>query len=92
MIKTHKTALYRLRPLQRMSLSIVYVSLNWSDHLSKALDNGLGPIPPTIFRFLERKFLYWLEALRLLRRVNEGTRALTRLGPFLCISYSHILS
>lgn len=68
-------------PLATIRYSCVY----WVDHLYDGIsdkaqtqihdleDNGI------IHQFLNEKYLYWLEALSLLRNILSGVRALNRL-------------
>ncbi|KAL8825037.1 MAG: hypothetical protein Q9191_004658 [Dirinaria sp. TL-2023a] len=68
-------------PLGAIRYSCVY----WVEHLAKwnsdrsvKDDNGLMYIH-TIDDFLEKKYLYWLEALSLIHDLSEGTRSVVRL-------------
>lgn len=79
----------QLQPLS----SIRYSCLYWIDHLSDAdptemhralQDSG------TVMKFIESKFLYWLEALSLLRSMPQEVKAVRKLGS-LAVSkpYAH---
>jgi hypothetical protein len=73
-------------PLAAMRYSCVY----WVDHLCEGgshsqcqrdLDDG-----KTVYQFLQKCFLYWLEALSLLRSMSEGVLSIIRLESFLKVS------
>ncbi|OAQ74405.1 WD domain-containing protein [Purpureocillium lilacinum] len=62
----------------------VYSCVYWVDHLldsisgrDTAQDDALGD--DRVYTFLKRKFLYWLEALSLLRHIPEGVIAMEKL-------------
>jgi hypothetical protein len=74
-------------PLAAVRYSCVY----WVDHLSQAVsatrarpdvfgDNG------DLYAFLNTKFLYWLEALSLLRAMPEGIVAMRQLERLRAVS------
>ncbi|KAF7555505.1 hypothetical protein G7Z17_g2135 [Cylindrodendrum hubeiense] len=58
---------------------LCYSSTYWVDHLEQTKDNldlsDLGVIEG----FVKEKFLYWLEALSLLKKMPEGTKAVRKL-------------
>ncbi|EXK76440.1 hypothetical protein FOQG_18818 [Fusarium oxysporum f. sp. raphani 54005] len=75
-----------IRPDQDRLSGVQYPCIYWVDHLIEAAkqhdnlvraddlqDNG------RVYRFLSKKFLYWLEALSLLRGMPEGVVAMTKL-------------
>ncbi|KAL7755633.1 hypothetical protein ACKLNR_014160 [Fusarium oxysporum f. sp. zingiberi] len=66
-----------------------YSCIYWVDHLSDAISHttstpidGLRDEGAT-YQFLRRKYLYWLEALSLLRGMPEGVIAMTKLETLL---------
>lgn len=68
-----------------------YSCTHWVDHLSDAelrknppLDNHLGDIDAErVYEFLQNKYLYWIEALSLLRDIPKGVIAMTKLETLL---------
>ncbi|KAH6960007.1 hypothetical protein BKA56DRAFT_500727, partial [Ilyonectria sp. MPI-CAGE-AT-0026] len=62
-----------------------YSCFYWVDHLKDAILRGTSrPIGDlhddgTVYKFLSKKYLYWLEALSLLRGIPEGVVAMTNL-------------
>ncbi|UKZ68730.1 uncharacterized protein TrAtP1_009752 [Trichoderma atroviride] len=68
-------------PLASMTYSCIY----WIDHFSdpeclKALNlESRHRSEKAILKFCERKYLYWLEALSLLRRISKGILAIQKL-------------
>ncbi|KAK3371787.1 hypothetical protein B0T24DRAFT_579249 [Lasiosphaeria ovina] len=66
-------------PLAAVRYSCVY----WVDHLCDSKEAGQDPNledGSTVYTFLSKKFLYWLEALSLLRSVSEGVVATRKLN------------
>ncbi|KAM6504803.1 hypothetical protein FSOLCH5_015293 [Fusarium solani] len=65
--------------------SIRYSCIYWADHLSDAMSHETSePIDDlrddgTVHQFLGKTYLYWLEALGLLRGMPEGVVAMTKL-------------
>ncbi|KAM6516651.1 hypothetical protein FALCPG4_014829 [Fusarium falciforme] len=72
-------------PLATARYSCIY----WVDHLNDAISHRTSrPIDDlqddgTVHRFLSKKYLYWLEALSLLRGMPEGVVAMTKLETLL---------
>ncbi|KAJ3453415.1 hypothetical protein MRS44_017662 [Fusarium solani] len=72
-------------PLVPARYSCVY----WVDHLNDAISHKASiPIDDlhddgTVYRFLSKKYLYWLEALSLLRAMPEGVVAIMKLETLL---------
>jgi WD40 repeat protein len=72
-------------PLASVRYSCVY----WVDHLKDAISHdALRPIgdlqeDSTVYRFLSSKYLYWLEALSLLRGIPTGVIAMMELETLL---------
>lgn len=62
-----------------------YSCFYWVDHLSNAVSREASrPIDGgTVYRFLSKKYRYWLEALSLLRDMPEGVVAMTKLETLL---------
>jgi hypothetical protein len=66
-----------------------YSCFYWVDHLRDAISHGTSrPIDDlhddgTVYKFLSQKYLYWLEALSLLRVMPEGVVAMTKLQTLL---------
>ncbi|KAH6985564.1 hypothetical protein EDB80DRAFT_231610 [Ilyonectria destructans] len=66
-----------------------YSCIYWVDHLSDAISHKTStPIDDlydnsTVHQFLNKKYLYWLEALSLLRGMPEGVVAMTKLKTLL---------
>ncbi|KAH7114689.1 NACHT domain-containing protein [Dactylonectria macrodidyma] len=66
-----------------------YSCIYWVDHLNDAISHRTStPINDlhdngTVYEFLSKKYLYWLEALSLLRGMPEGVVAMTRLETLL---------
>ncbi|KAH7114766.1 hypothetical protein B0J13DRAFT_238627 [Dactylonectria estremocensis] len=65
-----------------------YSCIYWVDHLSDAISHKTTPIDDlydnsTVHQFLNKKYLYWLEALSLLRGMPEGVVAMTKLQTLL---------
>ncbi|PON24643.1 hypothetical protein TGAM01_v206573 [Trichoderma gamsii] len=62
-------------------ISVRYGCVHWIDHFEKSMPNSKDQ--PTSFKlinaFLEEKFIYWLEALSLLRNIFDGIAAMQRL-------------
>ncbi|KAI9783687.1 MAG: hypothetical protein M1839_003535 [Geoglossum umbratile] len=76
------------QPEQDLLSAIGYSYINWIDHLCDSdsserpnrwndlQDDGL------VHKFLREKYLYWLEALSLLRNMPEGVLSVTKLKDF----------
>ncbi|KAI8710959.1 Vegetative incompatibility protein HET-E-1 [Fusarium sp. LHS14.1] len=66
-----------------------YSCIYWVNHLNDAISHRTStPINDlhddgTVYNFLSKKYLYWLEALSLLRGMPEGVVAMTKLGILL---------
>ena len=57
-----------------------YLCVHWVDHLCNAdLTGNAEPVRTELLKFFSKKFLYWLEALSLLRNVPQGVAAMSRL-------------
>ena len=65
-------------PLTAIKYSCVY----WIDHFCDAYNSG-HPELQTVGQFFREKFLYWLEALSLLRCMSEGVIAIRRIQRLL---------
>ncbi|KAF9769338.1 hypothetical protein IL306_013252 [Fusarium sp. DS 682] len=67
-----------LEPLSHVQYSCVY----WVDHLHDSeptrLNNEIRD-GGDVHKFIQTKFLYWLESLSLLRRLGEGVKAISKL-------------
>ncbi|KAK4208673.1 hypothetical protein QBC37DRAFT_391849 [Rhypophila decipiens] len=66
--------------------SVRYSCVFWVDHLHDSTSNKDAPRWNTlnaVQTFLEQKYLYWLEALSLLRTMSEGVIAIRRLNDLL---------
>ncbi|KAM7209854.1 Heterokaryon incompatibility protein (HET) domain containing protein [Rhypophila decipiens] len=66
--------------------AVRYSCVFWVDHLRDSIskkDTLQRNILDTIQTFLEKKYLYWLEALSLLRAMPEGVIAITQLNGLL---------
>jgi hypothetical protein len=59
-----------------------YAALNWFDHLSKVSRRNLGSLLSAVLKFMTHHFLHWLEALSLLRRMDEGAIIVSHLARF----------
>ncbi|RKK84141.1 Vegetative incompatibility protein HET-E-1 [Fusarium oxysporum] len=76
-------------PVHDPLASIRYSCIYWADHLSDAISHATSePIGDlrddgTVHQFLSKKYLYWLEALGLLRGIPEGVIAMTKLEALL---------
>jgi hypothetical protein len=73
-----------------------YAALNWFDHVLKAASHDNEKILFAILDFIKHRFLYWLEALSLLRHMGEGTAIISRLNRYgevslLCITSTQAL-
>lgn len=73
--------------------AVRYSCVHWVDHLVEATGTGNRPqhlrdLKPggLLDKFLRRSFLYWLEALSLIRRISDGVIAVTRLETALEVS------
>ncbi|RYP38348.1 hypothetical protein DL767_002588 [Monosporascus sp. MG133] len=69
-------------PLATVQYSCVF----WVDHLCDSISDKNTTqrnVQDTVQTFLEQKYLYWLEALSLLRAVSEGIIAIRRLESLL---------
>jgi hypothetical protein len=77
-------------PLAPLQYSCVY----WASHLQEAYRSSvlyqrdLADSGKTD-RFLQDYFLYWLEALSLIRKLSEGVLAITSLEPDILVSHFH---
>jgi hypothetical protein len=65
-----------------------YSCFYWVDHLSDAISHKNSTLiddldDATVYQFLSKKYLYWLEALGLLRGMQEGVVAMTKLKTLL---------
>ncbi|KAL5600733.1 hypothetical protein FOVSG1_006763 [Fusarium oxysporum f. sp. vasinfectum] len=66
-----------------------YPCINWVDHLRDAMAHRTSiPINDlqgdgTVYQFLSKKYLYWLEALSLLRGMPKGVVAMSKLETML---------
>ncbi|KAH7012684.1 uncharacterized protein B0I36DRAFT_378380 [Microdochium trichocladiopsis] len=69
--------------------AIAYSRVYWIDHLLDARSNSIETHQLGLINFLETKSLYWLEALSLLRKVQEGARAITSLRHHLSTLEGH---
>ncbi|KAM7210765.1 Heterokaryon incompatibility protein (HET) domain containing protein, partial [Rhypophila decipiens] len=66
--------------------SVQYSCVFWVDHLHDSTSNEDAPRRNTldaVQTFVEQKYLYWLEALSLLRAMPEGVIAITQLNGLL---------
>jgi NACHT domain len=74
----------RSRVEQMLSPEVQYACLYWSQHVERSgtqlCDNG------QVHCFLQKHFLYWLEALGWMRKVSEGIHAITSLELFASVS------
>ncbi|KAM7208990.1 NACHT domain containing protein [Rhypophila decipiens] len=74
--------------------TVRYSCIFWVDHLCDSMSEKDTPQHNTrhaIQTFLEEKYLYWLEALSLLRAMSEGIIAITQLNGLLVSIYYLIL-
>jgi len=74
--------------------AVRYSCVSWVDHLcdfNSDKNTTRCDIHDAVQTFLERKYLYWLEALSLLRAMPEGVIAVTRLNGLLVGLYHPIL-
>jgi hypothetical protein len=74
-------------PLTPLRYSCVY----WADHLCEVYNSSLHYQSDlcnsgTVHLFLQNKFLYWLEALSLMRSMTEGIVAIAKLETLLRVS------
>lgn len=77
-------------PLETVRYACVY----WIDHLrdcdpssnaaTDLRDDG------SVAKFLTSKYLYWLEALSLIRSLSEGTASILRLRALLLVNFHHV--
>jgi hypothetical protein len=67
-----------LAPLQ-------YSCVNWASHLDGAYQNNLSD-DGIIHQFLQKYFLYWLEALSWCRKVSEGVLTIASIESYLVVS------
>jgi hypothetical protein len=74
-----------LDPLASVRYSCVY----WVDHLRDAVSHdelrSIGDLQDdgSVYRFLSKKYLYWLEALSLIRGIPQGVLAIMKLDMLL---------
>ncbi|KAL4895649.1 hypothetical protein BDV59DRAFT_191590 [Aspergillus ambiguus] len=75
----------KYNPLSRIQYSCVY----WIDHLCEVADGSdFQDALHDAYKFLTKQFLYWLEALSLLRSVPSGVAAVKKLEALLAKSSS----
>lgn len=60
-----------------------YAALNWFDHVLKGHSQDDGQNLVAILKFMKHQFLYWLEALSLLRQVGDGAAIIARLNRYI---------
>jgi WD40 repeat protein len=60
-----------------------YAALNWFDHMLKGDSKDDGKNLAAMLNFMKHQFLYWLEALSLLRQVGDGAAIIARLNRYL---------
>lgn len=65
---------------------VTYAALNWFDHVLKAASHDNEKILIAILDFIKHRYLYWLEALSLLRHMGEGTAIISRLNRYAEVS------
>src|SRR5271155_2054797 len=74
-------------PLAKARYSCVY----WVDHLHDCdpTRNATNDLQDggSVDKFLRRSYLYWLEALSLLRSMSEGVLSMAKLSGLLTVSY-----
>ena len=79
----------------RISASVQYARLYWLDHLEQAGHAQLKDIGlhdgGEVHQFFQVHFLYWLEALSLMRRTSEGVLIIIRLESMLKVSQYEVL-
>ncbi|WYZ42122.1 hypothetical protein EsH8_V_001017 [Colletotrichum jinshuiense] len=79
------TAIDQVRPPVPDPLaSLRYSCIHWVDHLCNVRSSGVDGRnekldEETVYDFLQKKFIYWLEALSLLRSLSEGVIAIQNL-------------
>jgi len=61
---------------QYINAGLQYACRSWHKHLIGAVPSRMFEIEPTLLRFLEGKFLFWLEVLSVLGAVREAVDAL----------------
>jgi hypothetical protein len=66
--------------------AIRYPCIYWVDYLKSGNNRKDGQNDHMIQRFLETKYLYWLEALILLKALSEGISSISKLS----ISYRYV--
>lgn len=65
--------------------SLAYPCLHWVDHLCESdseITINVAEIKNDLLKFLSTKYLYWLEALSLLRSIPEGVVSMSKLASF----------
>ena len=77
-----KREVFAPNPAEDALIPSSYAALNWFDHLSKVSTRNLGPILTAVLKFMTHHFLHWLEALSLLRRMDEGAIIISHLARF----------
>jgi hypothetical protein len=60
-----------------------YAALNWFDHVLKGHSQDDGQNLVAILKFMKHQFLYWLEALSLLRQVGDGAAIIAHLNRYI---------
>ena len=68
---------------QYIGQALEYACRSWHKHLVEATPASKPDIMPILHRFLERKFLFWLEALSVLKAAREAVDALEAAGRWL---------
>lgn len=66
--------------------TVRYPCVSWVDHLRDSISNNNTAqrnIYDVVYTFLEQKYIYWLEALSLLRAMTEGVIAIRKLEGIL---------
>ncbi|KIM29916.1 hypothetical protein M408DRAFT_67053, partial [Serendipita vermifera MAFF 305830] len=80
-VRNHEVPNLELRVRDCIPPALSYASCYWAEHLVKAgFDNE---IYTEVRFFMEHQYLFWLEALSLLKRVNIGSSMLASLISFL---------
>jgi hypothetical protein len=74
-------------PLAPARYSCVY----WTDHLLCAPSRNANDLQDggSVDKFLRRSYLYWLEALSLLRSISEGILSIAKLDALLQVRLRH---
>ena len=70
---------------------VKYSCIHWGDHLmgSDVKENEINDIKDcgVVYSFLGTSYLYWLEALSLMKRVTDGIAMIIKLENWLEVSY-----